>query len=265
MREKGAVILPSFSDAFRAFKSARNKADMLVYIEEYWTSGTEPDLPEKGEKTVAWRLIRPLLDSMIKDYENGKKGGAPKGNKNAKKTTGVELEINPITTPLVLENNPRCSESAAKKTTEKEKEKEKELKNIPPKSPKGYSEEFEKFWAVYPRHDAKQDAFKAFSKAIKDIDLISLMNAAIAFSKTEAWQRDDGKYIPYAASWLNGRRWEDLSAAKEQPKKKDIPHVSECPICHSFEITQSMDRFKCNACNLVWDWNHETEKWEITL
>ncbi len=24
-----------------------------------------------------------------------------------------------------------------------------------------------------------------------------------------AWQRDGGAYIPFPASWLNGRRWED--------------------------------------------------------
>ena len=27
--------------------------------------------------------------------------------------------------------------------------------------------------------------------------------------RSRDWQREDGAYIPYPASWLNGRRWED--------------------------------------------------------
>lgn len=36
--------------------------------------------------------------------------------------------------------------------------------------------------------------------------------------KSEQWQSDGGKFIPYAATWLNGQRWED-----EVPEKKTIP------------------------------------------
>jgi len=262
MNNKGAVILPSFSDAFRAFKSARSKADMLVYIEEYWTSGKEPNLPEKGEKTVAWRLIKPILDNRKDDIDNGRKGGAPKGNQNARKTTEVELNK---TTPLVSKNNPPCSESGAKKTTEKEREKEKDIENIPPKSPKGYSVEFEKFWKAYPRSDAKQDAYKAFNKSLKETTLDNLLKAVEAFKRTEAWQRDDGKFIPYAASWLNGKRWDDISDTPEPPKHKEAPYVSECPICHSTELIHDYRRYGCPKCNLMWDWNAEDGCWEVTL
>lgn len=27
--------------------------------------------------------------------------------------------------------------------------------------------------------------------------------------KSDQWRRDGGQYIPHAATWLNGRRWED--------------------------------------------------------
>ena len=116
----------------QAFTKSRSTGDILAIINEYFTTGKEPVLPEKGEVTVAWTLIKPLIDSHLRDVENGKKGGAKKGNKNAKKTTGVELENNPKTTPLVLENNP----PASKKTTKIEKEIEKEIENnIPPVVP----------------------------------------------------------------------------------------------------------------------------------
>jgi hypothetical protein len=36
------------------------------------------------------------------------------------------------------------------------------------------------------------------------------MVVAIANSEeTEQWQKEDGKYIPYPAKWLNEKRWED--------------------------------------------------------
>ena len=47
-------------------------------------------------------LIMPIIKANIKNYENGMKGGAPKGNSNAKKTTqkqpGVNSGLNKKTT-----------------------------------------------------------------------------------------------------------------------------------------------------------------------
>ena len=37
------------------------------------------------------------------------------------------------------------------------------------------------------------------------------MGRALAVQiRSESWQREDGRFIPMPASWLNGRRWEDL-------------------------------------------------------
>ena len=51
---------------------------------------------------IAFDFVVPLLDANYKKYEDGKKGGAPKGNKNAKKKTTK----NNLKQPLVeTENN----------------------------------------------------------------------------------------------------------------------------------------------------------------
>lgn len=43
------------------------------------------------------------------------------------------------------------------------------------------------------------------------------------FKKTESWNKDDGKYIPYAITWLNQKRWEDeikLAESKEEENER---------------------------------------------
>lgn len=73
---------------------------------------------------------------------------------------------------------------------------------------------FEDFWAEYPRHTARKTAIAAWnslrpSEALKR----EILTAVRVQSRSEQWTRDKGRFVPYAATWLNGRRWED-----EQPK-----------------------------------------------
>lgn len=81
---------------------------------------------------------------------------------------------------------------------------------------------FDKFWAVYPRHTAKQDAKKAFTKVAPDETLLTTMLTAIQKQKqTEQWS--DPRYIPHPATWINGRRWED---EPQKPAQKPVKAVS---------------------------------------
>lgn len=77
-------------------------------------------------------------------------------------------------------------------------------------------ESFDKFWAAYPKKTAKQDAKKAWAKLKPDEELLNkILTSLERQKKTEQWARDSGQYIPYPATWLNGRRWEDET---EEPK-----------------------------------------------
>ena len=49
-----------------------------------------------GVAEALWILIKPQLDANIKRYLNAQKGGAPKGNKNAEKTTKKQPKNNLI-------------------------------------------------------------------------------------------------------------------------------------------------------------------------
>jgi hypothetical protein len=83
-------------------------------------------------------------------------------------------------------------------------------KPIPPLVSAPADEDFERFWAFYPKKIAKQDALKAWCKLKPDNDLRERIFKSIERHKqSRQWLEEGGKYIPYPASWLNGQRWED--------------------------------------------------------
>jgi hypothetical protein len=69
---------------------------------------------------------------------------------------------------------------------------------------------FEQFWQAYPRKTAKLAAQRAFGKLSPDAGMLAGMLEALERQKASAdWQREGGRFIPYPARWLSGRRWED--------------------------------------------------------
>lgn len=66
---------------------------------------------------------------------------------------------------------------------------------------------FDGFWQQYPLKRAKADALKAWKKITITQDILNAMSAAIdAQMRTKQWR--DG-FIPYPATWLRRRQWED--------------------------------------------------------
>lgn len=69
---------------------------------------------------------------------------------------------------------------------------------------------FAQFWLAYPRKTARQNAEKAWAKLRPDRPLQTHLLAAVAKqAKSADWTKDGGSFIPHAATWLNGKRWED--------------------------------------------------------
>lgn len=79
---------------YRSFKesmsdlSDKDKLIMYEAISDYSLDLKEPKLT--GFPKALFSLIRPILDANIQRWKNGRKGGAPIGNLNAKKTTGKQ-------------------------------------------------------------------------------------------------------------------------------------------------------------------------------
>lgn len=77
---------------------------------------------------------------------------------------------------------------------------------------------FEQFWDSYPRGENKQAAIRAWDNLRPDEDLLRTMALGLMNQlNSEDWQRGIG--IPYAATWLNQRRWEDVK--KLAPSKTE--------------------------------------------
>ncbi len=116
---KGFVFYTSFYEAITDKDVGLTKTeqlDLFIAISEYSLYGVIPELT--GRSKAMWILIKPQLDANNNRYENGKKGGAPKGNSNAKKTT----KNNQKTT----KNNQKTTKNNLKQPKEKEKEKDKD-------------------------------------------------------------------------------------------------------------------------------------------
>lgn len=69
---------------------------------------------------------------------------------------------------------------------------------------------FDIFWKNYPKKKSKGQAEKTFKKINPDEELFNKMLDAIEIQKnSKDWLKEDGKYIPYPATWLNAKGWED--------------------------------------------------------
>lgn len=79
---------------------------------------------------------------------------------------------------------------------------------------------FSAFWQEYPRKVAKSKAQKAW-KTIKPVGqtFATLMAALVQQKASADWLKDGGKFTPYPATWLSGRRWEDEIASTVQQGK----------------------------------------------
>lgn len=87
---------------------------------------------------------------------------------------------------------------------------------------------FEDLWNAYPRKEAKAQAEKAFLKLKPTPELFSVMLTVLAQQKQSAqWQKDGGQFIPYPATWLNQRRWEDIPGKRDDDGMMPTHEVTE--------------------------------------
>lgn len=94
----------------------------------------------------------------------------------------------------------------------------KSSRRAPKDKPDWKPERFARFWESYPVRKDRQKAIRAWDKLhlelhLDDSQLDVIARALQRQISSPEWQRkireEDGQGIPYPASWLNGRRWED--------------------------------------------------------
>lgn len=181
-------------DAMEPFGDAE-RGRLLTAMLEYAKTGEVPQLG--GNERYLFPMIKAQLDRDREalqararlNSENGKLGGRPKkANKSEKSERFFE----------------KANKSEKSQDKDKDKEKDKD-NNIPPKPPTG---DFERFWSAYPKKVGKEAARKAFQKVKAPVD--TLIAAISAQKRSTQWIKDNGRYIPNPATWLNQGRWEDV-------------------------------------------------------
>ena len=69
---------------------------------------------------------------------------------------------------------------------------------------------FERFWQAFPKKRNKGQAERAWKVVSPDEILQAKILAALERGKASVdWGKEGGKFIPYPATWLNAKGWED--------------------------------------------------------
>jgi hypothetical protein len=103
--------------------------------------------------------------------------------------------------------------------------------------------EFEMFWEVFPRKQAKAPAAKAFKTARKKVDMKILMRGVQAYALLNIGQ--DKSLIKLPAGWLNDERWADEQIANAT-RQMVISKEKFCEIHPDYPVTA---RYPCEACS----------------
>lgn len=75
--------------------------------------------------------------------------------------------------------------------------------------------QFEDFWSIYPKRVKKQKAKEWFEKNKPTEELFDFMIAALKkFVNSKEWKENNGQFIPHPTTWLNQKRWEDLTSGE---------------------------------------------------
>jgi len=82
-----------------------------------------------------------------------------------------------------------------------------------------YEQKFLVFWKEYPKKKSKGQAEKAWLKIKPTQEMFIIIMEGLEKAKnSQEWENKEGEYIPYPATWLNAKGWED----EYKPKKERL-------------------------------------------
>ncbi len=160
-----------------------------------------------GNERFVFGTFRSAIDRdallSAKRAKNGSEGG--------KKSKSKQNEANLSKSKQNEANLSKSKQNEANLSNKDEDKDKDEDEDSPPKPPKGADADgFDEFWQAYPRKAGKGDALRAWKKIKPSAELRSRIAAAIEAAKgCDQWQRENGRFIPNPATWLNQGRWED--------------------------------------------------------
>lgn len=110
-------------------------------------------------------------------------------------------------------------------------------RKLGPQKTKGYDTDFETFWDAFPpgRKSKKMNAYKAWTKAIKSVDALVIIDAAAEYAASDVGQ---GEYVSGPEPWLNGGCWDDDRTAWRDKQSKSPKTFEQTKIDNMISGTQ---------------------------
>jgi uncharacterized protein YdaU (DUF1376 family) len=148
--------------------------------------------------------IEEYRKTAAKNRENGKKGGRPKSLPHK--------EENPVGSQSVPSGNPVATHSEG---NQEPRTKNQEPTKTRRKASPAECELFARFYAEYPRKEAKANAVKAWAKLTHD-ERVSACEAVTRYAA--AMSGKETQYIAMPATWINAKRWQDETLSASAPR-----------------------------------------------
>jgi len=206
--KKGFTFFRSYYEAASALPD-KHRLSLYDAIVKYALDNETSPLTKVAQPLFT--LIVPTLNKSKVRAASGAEGGRSKSEANSKQ-------------------NESKSEANEKQTaSDKSDDKGLRIKDIglriidedisPSNPPQGESENaaqrieiipFDIFWSLYPKKVGKKNAQKAYERISPDAVLQAKIIETLKVERcSDGWAREDGRFIPSPASWLNSGGWDN--------------------------------------------------------
>jgi uncharacterized protein YdaU (DUF1376 family) len=154
-----------------------------------------------------WRHLRIDRDLAAVAEKSGKAAASGKASAQARawKSANAEQTLN--------ERSTNAEQTLNHKDTDTDKEETKACAKAQDagQKPPALLDRFAGFWAAYPKKRNRGDAEKAWLALKPSAELAQTIVEAVEVSKKlrDDWRKDGGKFVPYPASWIRAKGWED--------------------------------------------------------
>ncbi len=148
----------------------------------------------------------------------GREAGIASGEARRTKANERLTELNERSTNVQRSFNEREANSTNLNNQEQEQEHKQDIyinnnkkyMSNPASEKPDLESDFNQFWNVYPRHEDRAKALKAYAKARKaGTSQQDLEEGAKRYSQMIQAERTEKQFIKLGATWLNGRCWEN--------------------------------------------------------
>jgi hypothetical protein len=158
-----------------------------------------------------------------------KDGDGGRSRSTTYKLTVPEIEIKTVTDSVTVTKSVTVTDSVTKTVTESVRGIKQTSEQTISKNKGGAQKEkngFSDFWEAYPKKKGKDDARKAWKKINPDEQLQATIIASVIMAKESDidWIKEGGQYIPYPATYLNGKRWEDEISTQKSLSDRQRSH-----------------------------------------